>query len=214
MAYRQQPRRTARILALLSLSQIRSKSENLEDVDIHDLILAATRTLTAEVEQTLENASEELNRSYDHLLKSETRAASIATARAMLEDAISMTQKAINRLGDVLEIPEFVQLCHQREVRDYAVEIINCVRAHKREINQLIDEVMEGWSLNRLTQIDADILRIATAEMAYLHLEHQVAIDEAVEIAKQYSGEDGYRFINGVLRRISDRLKEAVGVLS
>ncbi|HIK38472.1 MAG: transcription antitermination factor NusB [Geminocystis sp.] len=213
MAHRQQPRRSARILALLSLSQIRSKSEK-KELDIHDLILAATRTLTAEVEQTLENASEELNRSYEHLLKSETRAANIATARAMLEDAISMTQKAINRLGDVLEIPEFVQLCNQQEVREYAVEIINCVQAHKREINQLIDEVMEGWSLNRLTQIDADILRVATAEMAYLHLEHQVAIDEAVEIAKQYSGEDGYRFINGVLRRISDRLKTAVGVLS
>ena len=44
--------------------------------------------------------------------------------------------------------------------------------------------------------------------MAYLNLPHQVAINEAVELAKRYSEEDGYRFINGVLRRVSDRLKK------
>ncbi len=43
--------------------------------------------------------------------------------------------------------------------------------------------------------------------MVFLHLEHKVAIDEAVEIAQEYSDDDGYRFINGVLRKVSDKLK-------
>ncbi len=42
-----------------------------------------------------------------------------------------------------------------------------------------------------------------------MNVASKVAIDEAVELAKRYSSEDGYRFINGVLRRIDDQLKEA-----
>ena len=57
--------------------------------------------------------------------------------------------------------------------------------------------------------MDKDILRIATAEMLFLNVASKIAIDEAVELAKRYSSEDGYRFINGVLRRIDDQVRES-----
>ena len=63
------------------------------------------------------------------------------------------------------------------------------------------------WQLNRLARIDRDILRIAVAEMEYLALEPSIAINEAVELAKRYSEEEGYKFINGVLRRVTEQLK-------
>lgn len=207
MSIRQQPRRTARILALLGLSQIKLKSENLEDIEINDLVLGAIRTLTLEIESAIESASDELNRSNDLLFKSETRATNLGSARMMLKDSIALTQKAINRIGNIVDIPEFVQLSKTHEVREYALELMTTVDRRKQEIETMLNEVMVDWTLNRLTQIDANILRLAVAEMTFLSIDHKIAINEAIEIAKIYSDDDGYRFINGVLRKISDRLK-------
>jgi transcription antitermination protein NusB len=210
MSIRQQPRRTARILSLLTLSQIRGKSEELEDIEINDLILSAIRTLYIEIESAIETASDELNRSNDQLFKSETRATNLGSARSMLKESIALTQKAINRLGNVIEIPEFVQLSRHHEVREYALELIGTVDRRRVEIEAILNEVMVDWTLNRLTQIDANILRLAVAEMAFLNIDHKVAINEAIEIAKNYSDDDGYRFINGVLRKVSDKLTKMI----
>ena len=61
--------------------------------------------------------------------------------------------------------------------------------------------------MNRLARIDRDILRIAVAEILYLGFGESGAINEAVELAKRYSGDEGYRFINGVLRRVTEQIK-------
>ena len=68
---------------------------------------------------------------------------------------------------------------------------------------------MEKWTIRRLARVDRDILRLAMIDIVYLNVPKKVAIDEAIEIAKRYSDEDGYRFINGVLRRATDKLEEA-----
>ena len=208
MPQRQQPRRTARILALLSLSQIVGNPEKAQDQeDINGLLLAAIRTLTTEIEDVLETAADELKRSNEQIFKSETRAATINSAKAMLQEAIALTQTAINRLGTAVELPEFVQLANQHEVREYTLELMETVYRRRQEIDQMLDQVMVDWQLNRLPQIDRNILRIAVAEIAFLDMQDKVAINEAVEIAKRYSDEDGYRFINGVLRKVTDKLK-------
>jgi N utilization substance protein B len=207
MPRHQQPRRTARILALLSLSQLRGNPDKIQDQDSHDLLLASIRTLTTELEDVLETAADELKRSNEQMFKSETRAANLGSAKAMLAEAIELTQKAINRLGSAIELPEFVQLANQYEVRDYALELMGTVCRRRQEIDELLEQVMVDWQLNRLPQIDRHILRIAVAEIVFLDVKDKVAINEAVEIAKRYSDEDGYRFINGVLRKVTDRLK-------
>ncbi|MGY6528545.1 MAG: transcription antitermination factor NusB [Cyanobacterium sp.] len=206
MPIRQQPRRTARVLALLSLAQVRGNAEKIEQLEINDLLIGAIRSLTTEVESALESASDELNRSNEQVFKSETRTTNVGSAKEMLKDAIALTQKAINRLGSVLELPEFVQLSQQAQVREYAIELITTINRRQTEINEMLDGVMIDWKLNRLSLIDGNILRIAVAEMAFLQIESKVAINEAVEIAKTYSDDDGFRFINGVLRKISDQL--------
>jgi N utilization substance protein B len=53
-------------------------------------------------------------------------------------------------------------------------------------------------------------MRIAIAEMLYLGLPEQVSVNEAVQLAKRYSGDDGHRFINGVLRRVVDKINAQV----
>lgn len=201
-----QPRRISRELALLSISQLPSKAERLSAQQLQEVIGAAVRTLTAEVHDTLETASAELSRGSERLLSSETRAIDVRSAKAMVQEAIELTQNAINRLGSALELPEFVQLTNQKEVRAYVVELLTQVKANQDQIDQLLEKSMVDWQLHRLARIDRDILRIAVTEFWLLGVPEQVAINEAVELAKRYSGDDGHRFINGVLRRVTEYL--------
>lgn len=206
MPPRQQPRRISRELALLGLSQINHQPEKLQQTDMNELVLAAVRTLTAEIRETLEAASGEVTRADERLNSSDTRATNLKSAQTMVQEAIEMTQSAINRLAIVVDFPERLQLSSQYEVREYALELIGTVYRRQKEIEQTIESALVDWQLNRLAKIDRDILRIAVAEMLFIDIPHKVAINEAVELAKRYSDEEGYRFVNGVLRRVTDKL--------
>lgn len=214
MPPRQQPRRIARELALLSLSQIKGNPENLEQQTLNDLILVAVRTLTLEIQETLETAAAEISRGNERILASDTKATNLKSAQTMVKEAISLTHNAINRLGTVIDFPEIVQLSSQYEVREYALELIGTVYRRRAEIEQELTGALVDWQLHRLPRIDRDILQIAVAEMLYLDIPQKVAINEAIELAKRYSDDEGYRFINGVLRRVTNKLNEAEKALS
>ncbi|MFM6898684.1 MAG: transcription antitermination factor NusB [Microcystis panniformis] len=214
MPPRQQPRRIARELALLSLSQIKGNPENLEQQTLNDLILVAVRTLTVEIQETLETAAAEISRGNERILASDTKATNLKSAQTMVKEAISLTHNAINRLGTVIDFPEIVQLSSQYEVREYALELIGTVYRRRAEIEQELTSALVDWQLHRLPRIDRDILQIAVAEMRYLDIPQRVAINEAIELAKRYSDDEGYRFINGVLRRVTNKLNEAEKALS
>ena len=209
MPPRQQPRRISRELALLSLSQITKSSEKLEPQELNNLVLAAVRTLVGEIQENLEAAAAEVSRGHEQLLNAEIRAATVENAKEMVNDALKLTQKAIDRLATTLDLPEIIQLSGQQEVREYALELVETVHRRQKEIDQQIEAVLLDWKLNRLPRLDRDILRLAVAEMLFLDVPYKVVINEAVELAKRYSDEDGYRFINGVLRRVTDKLKAA-----
>ncbi|MFM2026374.1 MAG: hypothetical protein RLZZ339_1089 [Cyanobacteriota bacterium] len=214
MPPRQQHRRIARELALLSLSQIKGNPENLEQQTLNDLILVAVRTLTLEIQETLETAAAEISRGNERILASDTKATNLKSAQTMVKEAISLTHNAINRLGTVIDFPEIVQLSSQYEVREYALELIGTVYRRRAEIEQELTSALVDWQLHRLPRIDRDILQIAVAEMLYLDIPQKVAINEAIELAKRYSDDEGYRFINGVLRRVTNKLNEAEKAVS
>ena len=203
-----QPRRIARDLAILSLSQLPNSPEKLSTQQLSNVMLAAIRTLTGEAQEALEAAAAEIQRSSDRLLSSQTRAVDVQSARTMVSDAVELTQAAINRLGNALELPEFIQLANQHDVRAYSLELLTTVSRRRTEIDELLSSTLKEWQLNRVPRIDRDILRIAVAEIWFLGVPDKVAINEAVDLAKRYSDEDGRRFINGVLRRASEEIKQ------
>ena len=205
-----QARRIARELALLSISQLPANPETLETQPLQNIVVAAVRTLTTEAEEALETAAAELKQSSDRLLSSQTRTSTVESARNMVNEAIEMTQSAINRLGIAIEIPEIVQLANQNDVRAYTLEIIGKLKANREEVDNLLSQALVDWQLGRLAAVDRDILRIAVTEMLYLGIPDRIAVNEAVELSKRYSGEDGYRFINGVLRRVTERIKSTI----
>ncbi|MEQ9356101.1 transcription antitermination factor NusB [Coleofasciculus chthonoplastes] len=203
-----QPRRIARELALLGLSQMSREPEQLDEKQLSQMVLVAVRTLTDEINEALETASAELKRGSDRLLGSETRAIDVRSSKTMVAEAIELTQKAINRIGVAVEIPEMIQLANQADVRAYAIEIIQAIRRRQVEIDEILVKSLKDWQINRLPRIDRDILRIAVAEMAFLGIPDRVAINEAIELAKRYSDQEGHRFVNGVLRRVTTCLQE------
>jgi transcription antitermination protein NusB len=201
-----QPRRIARELALLSASQMPANAEKLSQQELQSFILAAVRTLVGEVKDALEAAALEVKRSSDRLDKSKIFSADIQSAQAMLNEALELAQTAINRLGTAVDLPELIQIANQHVVQDYALAMVQTLNERAQEIDQTLEASLVDWQLTRVAQIDRVILKIAVAEIQFLEVPERVAINEAVELAKRYSTEDGHKFVNGVLRRVSRQL--------
>lgn len=202
------PRRVARELALLSTGQVLRQKQSPSNQEYQTLVLTGVRTLASEAQEALEVAGAAVQESHATLLSGELHAATLAQAQATVQNAISLTEQAINRLGIALELPEILFLAHQPQVQAQASELLKTLYTHHTAIDQQLQSALVDWKLERLSQLDHHILQIAVAEISYLDLPVQVAINEAVELSKRYSNEGGHRFINGVLRRVSDQLKE------
>jgi transcription antitermination protein NusB len=206
------PQQIARELALLSLSQLTASSKQFTEEQMPRLAIEAVRTLKEEVQETLANATAELQRGNDRLLTSQTRAVNMDSVRKMVKDAVECTQTAINQLGATVDLSELIAMSNQKQVRDYVINLINTINENRQAIDEVISSALVDWQVERLARIDRDILRIAVAEMEFLQVPQKPAINEAVELAKRYSGEDGFRFINGVLRRVSEQAKTELSV--
>lgn len=80
---------------------------------------------------------------------------------------------------------------------------LNEILAKLPEIDAKIESASENWKLNRMNSVDLNILRLATYEILFDEtIPERVSINEAVEIAKIYGGEQSYSFINGILGKL------------
>lgn len=87
----------------------------------------------------------------------------------------------------------------------YARDLALGVESSITELDELIGRTSEHWSVGRMPLVDRNILRIATFELTRLpDVPPSVAINEAVELAKVYGGDDSSKFVNGVLGRIAE----------
>ncbi len=86
----------------------------------------------------------------------------------------------------------------------YVCERVFNVIEKLEEIDKDIDEAAEGWTVSRMSKIDLSIMRLAYYEMRFDEtVPVQVAINEAVEIAKLYGGDNSPSFINGILGKLA-----------
>jgi transcription antitermination protein NusB len=84
--------------------------------------------------------------------------------------------------------------------KPFSVELATAVEEHKPELDELIAKHSKGWALERIAPLERSIMRTALYEA--LHEDDvpiEVAIDEAVELAKEYCGADAPGFVNGIL---------------
>jgi N utilization substance protein B len=84
----------------------------------------------------------------------------------------------------------------------YALGLADAVAAHARELDARISAASDEWSAERLGTLERNILRIGVHELEEGSVPPEVAINEAVVLAKRYASEDAARLVNGVLGRI------------
>lgn len=89
------------------------------------------------------------------------------------------------------------------EVDEFARETAEAVAARAEELDRRIDEAAEEWSVDRLGAPERNILRIGVYELETGRVPSEVAINEAVELAKRYASDDAGRLVNGILGRIA-----------
>jgi N utilization substance protein B len=88
------------------------------------------------------------------------------------------------------------------DVPDFSRKLAEDVVVHHEELDARITAAADDWTADRLGALERNILRMAILELDRGEIPVEVAIDEAVSLAKRYSSEDAGRLVNGILGRI------------
>ena len=112
-------------------------------------------------------------------------------------------EKSFNDLP-VMDLAEGAQDARECIIEPFALELAQGAEEKLAEVDAYIDEHSHKWSHNRISRVALAVLRLAIYEMKYCdETPDSVAINEAVELAKRYGGEEDSSFVNGVLGGIS-----------
>ena len=99
-----------------------------------------------------------------------------------------------------------------RPMREYTKELISGIAENRRKIDELISTYAQGWDMDRLPAVDRNILRLGIYEILWCKdLDDAIAIDEALNLARELSTDDSAGYIHGVLGRISN-IKESLAI--
>ncbi|BBD41744.1 MULTISPECIES: transcription antitermination factor NusB [Streptococcus anginosus group] len=130
-------------------------------------------------------------------------------ARRELRERAFQALMSLEYEKDIVEACRFAYLYDKDMTNDSDVEIpaflLNLVMGVEQSKNELDDKLSqylkEGWTLERLTLIEKNILRLGLFEMTEFDTPQLVAINEAIELSKKFSDEKSSKFINGILSK-------------
>jgi N utilization substance protein B len=98
------------------------------------------------------------------------------------------------------------------EVQTFAETLVRGVAAHVEDIDPVIARHARNWTMARMAAVDRNVLRVAVYELLYVpDIPERVVLNEAIDIAKKYGGEDSGAFVNGIL---DDIVKHDPGVMA
>jgi len=110
-------------------------------------------------------------------------------------------------MGNDKAIEQFDEILKEKKVKgpkaEFAKKLLNGVIDHLDEIDKIIKDHLIDWDFDRLDKVDKQILRLGVYEIKYTDTPFQIAIDEAVKIAKNFSEDKAKSFINGILDRVA-----------
>lgn len=90
------------------------------------------------------------------------------------------------------------------ELAEYAARLLKGIVEHLQQIDSWVADIAQNWTIERMPVVDRNIIRIAAYEIAFCDdIPTGVAINEAVEIAKAFGGDESPKFVNGVLGRVA-----------
>lgn len=100
------------------------------------------------------------------------------------------------------EIIEKAKEIREEKISEFATQLFNGVCEKKQNIDLRITSSAENWSIDRISRVSLSIIRLAAYEILYAGTEKQIAVNEALELARKYDDEKSVSFINGVLAGI------------
>ena len=101
---------------------------------------------------------------------------------------------------------------YRGDLDEYGVRLARGVEREVEELDALLSEVSVGWPVHRMSAVDRTVLRLALYEMLFVEdVPPDVAVNEAVELARGFSGEEAPAFVGGVLRGAEGRIYGEVG---
>ena len=217
------PRRHSRELALKALYQAEinnsDKIESLNQILVEVLFAPAIETvvkeflkatkateiLSGKVEEFIPDFVDSISTN-PHLEAKELR----FQAKQVLEKyfpGVTINESFLPELQNLIDL-----LCEkikkQSVVEEFSKELISSISQNNKFIEDTIEKTANNWSLNRMAAIDRCILEIAVSEFFYFPLiPVKATINEAIELAKKYSTDRSYEFVNGILDKISKENK-------
>ncbi len=103
---------------------------------------------------------------------------------------------------DIVE--EHMKEWFDEKLRGDTLRYVRGIKSHRGEIDRIVSSKLENWTMDRLSAVDRNILRLGTYELLYeMDVPIEVTIDEMIEIAKKYGTDNSGKFVNGVLDRIA-----------
>lgn len=94
----------------------------------------------------------------------------------------------------------------------YIIELVEGTYSNKVRIDELLEEYLKGWAMDRLSRIDREVLRLAVYEMLYRDdVPPKVVVNEAIDLAKHYGTEESGKFVNGVLGKMIKEVEDLKG---
>lgn len=100
----------------------------------------------------------------------------------------------------------------ESDQQDYFDGLYQVIFAHREEIDQRLAQSSDNWKLSRIAKVDLAVLRLSAAEILYMDdIPDSASINEAVDLAKKFGGEDSGKFVNGILGNLARGKHEAYG---
>ena len=113
-----------------------------------------------------------------------------------------LTAQEVQRWAEEFEVPE--------PSRAFAQQLVEGTIEHLPEIDQKIASFTQDWSLTRMANVDRNVMRLATYEVLFCSdIPGRVSLNEAIELAKRFGGEESAKFVNGILDRIVDSVTKS-----
>ena len=205
-------RSLSRELSLISLGLIKDNKErnnfDIDDINFESIFESGIELMINHCREELAECEDKLDKTCTKIMDSElssSRSELFEKSRNEIKETISDIEIVMNTLSDILDFPKLIAISDQTEVRNDIKNRISKVLENIFNIDNSINNVMEGWRFKRLPRIDRDILRLAFVDIKYLNIPISVACNEAVNLANKYSDIQGRKMINGILRRLQNK---------
>ena len=112
----------------------------------------------------------------------------------------------VNRRATVADMKGFVSgRLRNPELEEFCMSLILGVRRNQQELDELLSQTADNWSLGRMAATDRNVLRLGAYEILYTETPDRAAINEAVELAKRFGSAQSAQFVNGILDKFLHR---------